>query len=390
MSASRRLLVVTESFGIGGTESHLIRLLPRLVDSGWTVATFCLTERGNSAHLLEAAGVEVFSAPQISNRKSSALRYPAHVALASGTLYRLARRWRPSIAHFYLPGPYVIGAPVAMAARVPIKIMSRRSLASYQRSWPTVARFERLLHRKMDMVVGNSRAVVSELRTEGIPDAKLRLIYNGIKTPALQPKREEARQALGLGPEDLVGVVVANLIRYKGHRELIKGVAHAVAQIRQPLRILLAGRDQGLGPELQSLAREQGVGDMVEFLGQRSDVAPLFAAADFGLLTSREEGFSNVVLEGMAAGLPMIVTAVGGNPEAVLDGETGLVVPPRNSTAIGDAILRLALDPDLRKRLGEVGQKRVSEEFSIERCVTAHAELYQETLARRQAMDVAI
>jgi glycosyltransferase involved in cell wall biosynthesis len=385
MSASRRLLVVTESFGIGGTESHLIRLLPRLVDSGWTVATFCLTERGNSAHLLEAAGVEVFSAPQISNRKSSALRYPAHVALASGTLYRLARRWRPSIAHFYLPGPYVIGAPVAMTARVPIKIMSRRSLASYQRSWPTVARFERLLHRQMDMVVGNSRAVVSELRTEGIPDAKLRLIYNGVKTPAFLPKREAARQALGLGPEDLVGVVVANLIPYKGHRELIKGVAHAAAQIRQPFRILLAGRDQGLGPELQALAKEQGVGDIVEFLGQRSDVAPLFAAADFGLLTSREEGFSNVVLEGMAAGLPMIVTAVGGNPEAVLDSETGLVVPPRNSTAIGDAILRLALDPDLRKRLGDAGQKRVSKEFSIEHCVTAHAELYQETLAKHQA-----
>jgi glycosyltransferase involved in cell wall biosynthesis len=383
MSASRRLLVVTESFGIGGTESHLIRLLPRLVDSGWTVATFCLTERGSSAHLLEAAGVEVFSAPQISSRKSSPLRYPAHVALASGTLYRLARRWRPSIAHFYLPGPYVIGAPVAMAAGVPIKIMSRRSLASYQRSWPTVARFERLLHRKMDMVVGNSRAVVNELRTEGIPDAKLRLIYNGIETPALQPKREEARQALGLGPEDLVGVVVANLIRYKGHHELIKGVAHAAAQIRQPFRILLAGRDQGLGPELQALAHEQGVGDIVEFLGQRSDVAPLFAAADFGLLTSREEGFSNVVLEGMAAGLPMIVTAVGGNPEAALDNETGLVVPPRNSTAIGDAILRLALDSDLRKRLGDAGQKRVSEKFSIEHCVTAHAELYQETLAKR-------
>jgi glycosyltransferase involved in cell wall biosynthesis len=353
------------------------------------VATFCLTERGNSAHLLEAAGVEVFSAPQISNRKSSALRYPAHVALASGTLYRLARRWRPSIAHFYLPGPYVIGAPVAMAARVPIKIMSRRSLASYQRSWPTVARFERMLHRKMDMVVGNSRAVVSELRTEGIPDAKLRLIYNGIKTPVLQPKREEARQALGLGPEDLVGVVVANLIRYKGHHELIKGVAHAAAHIRQPLRILLAGRDQGLGPELRALAKQQGVGDIVEFLGQRSDVAPLFAAADFGLLTSREEGFSNVVLEGMAAGLPMIVTAVGGNPEAVLDGETGIVVPSRNSTAIGDAILRLVLDPDLRKRLGEAGQKRVSEEFSIEHCVTAHAELYQEMLAKRQAKDAA-
>ncbi len=384
MSTSRRLLVVTESFGIGGTESHLIRLLPRLVESGWTVATFCLTERGNSAHMLEAAGVEVFSSPHLSSHKGSPLRYAAHAALASGTLYRLARRWRPDIAHFYLPGPYVIGAPVAMAARVPIKIMSRRSLASYQRNWPNVARFERALHHKMDKVIGNSRAVVEELRAEGIPDAKLRLIYNGIEVKAVQPEREAARQALGLAPDALVGLVVANLIHYKGHRELIRGTAHAVGRIRQPLRILLAGRDQGLELELQALAKEEGVGDMIQFLGQRSDVAPLFAAADFGLLTSREEGFSNVVLEGMTAGLPMIVTAVGGNPEAVLDGETGLVVPSRNPTAIGDAILRLALDPDLRRRLGEAGRNRVREEFSIERCLAAHAELYQETLANYQ------
>jgi glycosyltransferase involved in cell wall biosynthesis len=383
MSPSRRLLVVTESFGIGGTESHLIRLLPRLVESGWTVATFCLTERGNSAHVLEAAGIEVFSSPRLSSHKGSPLRYAAHVALASGILYRLARRWRPDIAHFHLPAPYVVGAPVAMAARVPIKIMSRRSLASYQQKWPNVARFERALHREMDKVIGNSRAVVEELRGEGIPDTKLRLIYNGVESPSVQPKLEEARQVLGLAPNAFVGVVVANLIHYKGHRELILGAAHTARQIRQPLRILLAGRDQGLGPELQALAMKEGVGDMIQFLGQRSDVVLLFAAADFGLLTSREEGFSNVVLEGMAAGLPMIVTAVGGNPEAVLDGETGLVVPSRNPTAIGDAILRLALDPDLRRRLGEAGRNRVRNEFSIERCVTAHAELYQETLTNR-------
>jgi glycosyltransferase involved in cell wall biosynthesis len=270
-----------------------------------------------------------------------------------------------------------------MAARVPIKIMSRRSLASYQRNWPTVARFERLLHRRMDMVVGNSRAVVNELRCEGIPDAKLRLIYNGIEMLQSGPSREEARRSLGLDGDNLIGVVVANLIHYKGHHELIEGIALAAGQMPQQCRILLAGRDQGLAAELQTLARKRGVGDMIWVLGQRADVAPLFAAADFGLLTSREEGFSNVVLEGMAAELPMIVTAVGGNPEAVVDGQTGLIVPPRDPKAIAEAILRLSRDADLRRRLGEAGQKRVRAEFSIERCVAAHAQLYQETLANK-------
>ena len=179
--SDRRLLVVTESLGVGGTESHLIRTLPRLAASGWSVVTFCLTERGERAEQVEAAGVEVATSPPLARRKASFLRYPAHVALATNNLYWLMRRWRPHIAHFYLPAPYLIGGPVASAARIPIKIMSRRSLSDYQLNWPLVARLERRLHTKMDAVIGNSRAVVRQLIEEGIPEAKLRLIYNGIE-----------------------------------------------------------------------------------------------------------------------------------------------------------------------------------------------------------------
>jgi glycosyltransferase involved in cell wall biosynthesis len=385
MSSSPRLLVVTESFGIGGTENHLIRLLPRLVDSGWTVATFCLTERGKSAHMLEAAGVDVFSSPQISSRKGSSWRYPVHVALASGMLFRLAQRWRPDIAHFYLPGPYVIGAPVAMAARVPIKIMSRRSLANYQQNWPTVAQFERVLHRRMDMLIGNSRAVVAELIAEGVPESKVKLIYNGIDVSGSGPDRGAARRELGLDADALVGVVVANLIHYKGHRELIRGLAHVAERLPSAWRILLAGRDHGLQEELERQAKEHGIAENIHFLGERSDVPRLLAAADFGMLTSREEGFSNVILESMAAGLPMIVTAVGGNPEAILDERTGLIVPPKNPEAIGEAVLRLACDPDLRMRLGTAGRNRVVQEFSIDRCFQTHNDLYEELLTKVQA-----
>ena len=118
-NSGRRLLIVTESLGVGGTESHLIRTLPRIAASGWDVVTFCLTERGERAEQVEKAGVEVCASPRLAKRKGSVLRYPAHVALATNKLYWLMRRWRPDIAHFYLPGPYLIGAHVAIAARVP-------------------------------------------------------------------------------------------------------------------------------------------------------------------------------------------------------------------------------------------------------------------------------
>lgn len=381
MPATERLLIVTESFGIGGTESHLIRLLPLLADTGLDVAVFCMTERGGRAGELEREGVKVFAAREHSGRHGTLLRQPAHAAVAGLKLRALLRRFRPDIVHFYLPGPYLVGAPIALVSRVPVKIMSRRSLSRYQRNWPAVARIERLLHGRMDAVTGNSRAVVKELSAEGVPEIKLRLIYNGIDI-ASGMDRSEARAALSLKDDAPVGVMIANLIPYKGHHDLIEGLALVAKQLPAGWRVLLAGRDEGLRPELEALVAERGIGKNVVFLGERSDVPRLLAAADFGLLTSHEEGFSNVVLEGMAAGLPMIVTDVGGNAEAVLDGETGFVVPPSNPKAIGEAILRLAGDPSLGKSLGEAGRKRVAEHFSMEVCQNAHLELYRTLLAK--------
>jgi glycosyltransferase involved in cell wall biosynthesis len=382
--AKPRLLIVTESLGVGGTESHLLRTLPRLAEDGFNITVFCLAERGARATELEAAGIDVRSPPKIASEKRSLLRYPAHITLAANRLYRLMRRLRPHIVHFYLPGPYLIGAPVAIAAATPIKVMSRRSLSLYQQNWPLAGLMERRLHARMDAVIGNSRAVVRELIAEGIPEAKVRLIYNGIEAIKL-PDRAKARAALGLDQDSLVGIIVANLIAYKGHRDLIEALSHVQAHFSPPWRILAAGRDQGLRAGLEVLARAKGVSGRIQFIGERDDIPFLLAAADFGLLTSREEGFSNVILEGMAAALPMIVTGVGGNAEAVLDGETGFVVPPGNPKAIGEAILRVARDAALRNRLGAAGRARVEKEFSISRCVRSHAELYQNLLDKRRS-----
>ena len=306
------------------------------------------------------------------------------IALAANRLFWLLRQWRPQIVHFYLPGPYLVGAPLAVATGTPIKVMSRRSLSRYRQRRPLLSRIEPALHRHMDAVIGNSRAVVSELHSEGIDSAKISLIYNGIETSAVLLGREEARRRLGLDPNALVGVVVANVISYKGHTDLIEGLGQVSGSLPAGWRVLCAGRDQGLRSKLERLVAARGIRENVQFLGEHTDVPTLLAAADFGVLSSWEEGFSNVILESMAARLPMIVTDVGGNPEAVLDGETGLIVPPHDPAALGQAILRLAHDAVLRDRLGGAGKKRVKQEFSIERCVDSHHALYEELLARRR------
>lgn len=378
-----RLLIVAESLGVGGTESHFLRTLPPLSERGFDVTVFCLTGEGTRAGEARARGIEVVG-PKSTETAGAGSRSPLHLVSAAGRLYALMRRLRPDIVHFYLPGPYLVGAPVAIAARAPVKITSRRSLSLYQRNWPLAGRVERRLHAAMDAAIGNSQAVVRELIGEGVEPEKARLIYNGIEGPLSLPDRAEARAALRLDSNCLVGAIVANLIPYKGHRDLIEALPLVAAKLQTPFVILAAGRDQGIRAELEALAAERGAAGRIRFLGEHQDISTLLAAADFGLLASHEEGFSNVVLEGMAAGLPMIVTNVGGNPEAVLDGETGLVVPPRDPGAIAQAILRLAADPALRTRLGEEGRARVEQKFSLRQCVDAHAALYFELLERRK------
>jgi glycosyltransferase involved in cell wall biosynthesis len=293
--------------------------------------------------------------------------------------------------HFFLPAAYLVGAPLAALAGSPIRVMSRRSLNAYQAVYPFVPAVERALHRTMTAVLGNSLSVVRELRDqEGVPASKLGLIYNGLDTSrfAQVEPSDQARAALGLPPGDFVMVTVANLIPYKGHADLLAALGRAQSGLPSNWRLLVVGRDDGIGTELKRLCTELGLGEHVDFLGARNDIPRLLAAADVGLLCSHEEGFSNALLEGMAAGLPMIATDVGGNAEAVIDQENGLIVPAKDPARLADAVLRLANDPPLRARLGAAARARVAQYFSLERCVDGYDALYRALLAGRPVSDV--
>ncbi len=132
---------------------------------------------------------------------------------------------------------------------------------------------------------------------------------------------------------------------------------------------------------LQAQAAELGIDRNVVFLDSRNDVPEILNACDIGVLCSHQEGFSNAVLEGMASGLPMIVTDVGGNAEAVLDGECGIVVPPHDPARLADAIVRLANDPSLRIGFGSAGRRRVVEHFALDRSIQSYDALYRALLA---------
>jgi glycosyltransferase involved in cell wall biosynthesis len=330
---------------------------------------------------LERAGIEVIIAPSAGIMS---------VPLAALRLLGFMLTRRPCIVHFFLPAAYLIGAPVAVLARIRVRIMSRRSLNNYQRN-DFVRLLERLWHRTMDAVIGNSRRVVGQLSEEGVPRERLGLIYNGIGISSVQSDpaiRNRTRALLGLAPGALTMTIVANLIPYKGHRDLIDALALAVPGMPAGWRLLVVGRDDGIGARLRAQAAHLNLNANIIFLGSRDDVPAILAASDIGVLCSHEEGFSNAVLEGMAAGLPMAVTDVGGNAEAVVDGETGFVVPPRDSNALAEVITRLASDASLRERLGTAGRRRVAQRFGLAAFIGSHRSLYAALLAGRRPCDV--
>ena len=167
----------------------------------------------------------------------------------------------------------------------------------------------------------------------------------------------------------------------KGHADLIDALARVKDRLPTGWRLLCVGRDDGIRASLEARAAARELAGNIRWLGERDDVAEVLAAADLGILCSHEEGFSNAVLESMAAGLAMVVTDVGGNREAVLDGVTGLVVPPHTPETLGEAIAILAADPARRRAMGEAGRARVAERFSLDRCVADHDRLYRALIA---------
>ena len=374
-----RLLIVIGSLNRGGCEGQLVKILPRLNSDRICPEVFVLHERGVFADALEAQGVKVYGPGLRPGKRKTMAARAVFLVVAAVRLWSHLLRKRPEIVHFFLPESYIIGAPVALLAGIRCRVLSRRSLNDYKRQRPLVAAIEHLLHRTTTAFVGNSSMVVRQLvEQEGVPSSRTTVIHNGVSIPgSLAPgEMENIRQVHGIGLQTFVMVVVANLIPYKNHRTLINACARAKTRLSGEWCLLVIGRDDGIGDDLRELAVYHRISRNIVFLGERNDVESILPACDLGVLVSRQEGFSNALLECMAAGLPMLVSEVGGNTEAVLDGVTGRIVSADDEVAMSEAIVAFAHNPGMRRAMGRAGRKRVSDLFGLERCIKHYQEFY--------------
>lgn len=380
------LRFIIDTLQVGGTEKHLSYILPKLVKKGWVVKVITLSSLAPLKESLISQGVKVQTPPEWFDSKLFT-HFPFKMVISALNSLRLCWEFvidRSSITHFFLPRAYGIGMFAACLTfmKAP-KLMSRRGLNYYQQKHWGFKNIELFFHKKCTYILGNSQAVINQLnQDEKVALSKLKFIYNGIPVEDYTQtlSRSNIRASLKIAEDDPVLIIVANLIPYKGHADLLQALGRYHSAFPKNWKLWCVGLDTGLKESLQGLAKTLGIESNIYWLGSRKDTIDLLKASNIGLLCSHEEGFSNAILEGMAAGLPMIVTDVGGNREAVLDNVTGLVIEPKNPEQLGQAILTLINNPALANNLGEAGKKRVKDFFSLEKCVQNYHDLYQSLL----------
>ncbi len=368
----RVLLVHSDLLG-GGTERVLVTLA-RALPVAEKAICYCPSNHpdppGELVEALRRDGVEVL---RVSPRATSPL-YPWRVARAIG-------HYRPDVVHFHGTLMGIVGGLLrGLFPRRVVFVYTQHPHHSQDARWLRV--LARGTFGRLDHVVCVSQAVREDLLAfPGLAclAGRTTVIHNGIDLTAFEeePSAEEiaaVRGEIGAGEGERVIGSVGLLWRIKGYHVLLPAFARVLASFPRA-RLALVGRGEQ-EEELRALARELGVAERVSFLGWRGDVARLLRAFDLYVQPSTSEGLPLAPLEAGAVGLPLVATRVGGMPEAVVDGRTGLLVPPEDAKAMAAAMLELLGNPDKARRLGEAARRRVWQEFSAETMAGKHVRLY--------------
>ena len=382
-----KVAVLVGALEVGGAELDIVRNFPLLSRDEFEVVVVCFQSPGALAAVLEQQGVRVVAR----GVEFPLATTPSVIRLVKKALYtigvvrwigRTLRAEQTDIVHFFLPHSYGYGMLACLLTRSSAKrVMSRLSLNFYAKEHRILSMLEKhVLHRRLDIAIGNSQLILDELGEEGVEADKLRLLYNGIDVERFTRgvgDRERAREALGLAPDAYVMAAVGNLWNHKGHRELIDACALARESLPSGWRLLIAGRDEEDNrAAYERLIAGHGLGGRVTMLGESDDVRVLLWAADVFVQPSHHEGLPNAVLEAMAASVPVIGTRVGGIPEAVSE-DSGWLLEAKNTSALSATLVEAATDPAQRGRKGEQGRVRAVADFSLRRSVSEYEAIYR-------------
>ena len=370
-----RVAFCIDNMGPGGTESNAVRTVEAIDRERFDVTMVTMRADGVMRPRYDAAGVPVVTFPVTSLSGLSTLRQVR--ALAA-----FLRRERFDVVHSHDRYNNIFATTAARLAGVPAVICSKRWMESSRAFLVANA----AAYRLADCVLANSTAVAESLRqVERVPEGRIAVVPNFVTEAAFQPlaagERERLLAELGVPRDALVAGMVARLRMVKNHESLFRAAARLRAEF-PALRVVLVG-DGGSRDDLEALTRETGVADIVHFAGHRDQRLNLNRLFDVSVLCSLSEGFPNAVVEAMAAERAVVATRVGGIPDAIDHGETGLLVPPRAPDELAAAIGSLLRDPARRAAMGAAAQRAARVRFLASAVLPRLYALYDRLLSRR-------
>lgn len=370
------LFLMVNTFETGGSERQFTVLAQNLSATDFQLHLGCVSHRGEFAD-------QFTEVPQ----------FPLGGSLfgwkSVRTRFKLGRHLRDNhveVAHAFDFYANLTMIPAARLARVPVVIGSHRQLGDLMT--PAQFRAQAAAFRWCDAVICNSQAAADRLAVAGLQRERLTVIGNALPSAAFEPAVPALPRREGVLR---VGMVARMNAHYKNHGGFLR-IAADVSKRVPGVEFVLAG-DGPLRPELEKQARDLSLGERILFLGDRHDIPAVLASLDVAVLTSDSESLSNVILEAMAASLPVVAYDVGGNAELINDqwsdgrarpSSRGALIPAGHQNAFAKAIIRLLSDVNLRRQQGETARRFVEENFGLDQVRRHYEDLYRTLLEKKR------
>ena len=369
------VLQLGHGFIEGGSERQMIQMVSLLRNSGeFEVHVAALRSGGVLRSEIERLQIPVIDFPLTSF-------YDANMVQQTRRFVSYVKQHQIRIVHSHDFYSNIFGMTVAALAGIRGRIASKRETTGTRSLAQRTA--ERGAFKLAHAVVANAGAVKEHLIELGVPDKKIEIIYNGLELTRFQPNGD-ARQALQrLNLETIRGRPVISMVanfehRIKDHPMLLRAAQRVRTEVPEAV-FVIAGEGE-LRPESEKLAGELGLRESCLFIGRCASVPDLLAASDVCVLSSQAEGFSNSILEYMAAARAVVATNVGGASEAIVEGETGYLVKAGDDGAMAERLISLLRDPEKRRMMGLNGRRRVEQTFSCETRLASTRSLYEKFL----------
>jgi glycosyltransferase involved in cell wall biosynthesis len=352
----------------GGVEEHILQLLRGLDRERFRLHLACTPELARLLSSDLPADVQLFQLT---------LDHLSDIA-GAWKLAQVCRQHRIQILHSHMFRAGLFASPIGRLSRVPVILETAHIRENWRKGWKSSFVVDRLADKCMDHVIAVSEAISRYLiEDKRLPPGKISVIRTAADLSRFRlavPPSAELKVSAGFERDDRLVLLTGRLEPQKGHRVLLEALPQVLRQF-PCVRVLFLG-EGSLQRELESYVAEHGLNHAVRFLGFRPNPQDWLALAEFSVLPSFYEGLPMTVLESLAMGRTAIATAVDGTPEIVLDGKTGLLVPPGDPAALAAAMCRLLQDPELAQQMGRAGREFVVPNFGVEKLVRSTEALY--------------